>query len=46
MVCVEGFLILVKELGLLTKDFWFIGLRILDAARSYIYCIVNNEDDE
>jgi hypothetical protein len=42
MVIVDGFLILVKELGLLTNQ--VNGLGFLDAMRSYTYCIVNNED--
>jgi hypothetical protein len=44
MVFVDGFLILVKELGLLTNlGQWIRGL---DAMGSYIYCIVNNEEDD
>jgi hypothetical protein len=43
MVFVDGFLILVKELGLLTNlGQWIRGL---DAVGSiYVYCIVNNEN--
>jgi hypothetical protein len=44
MVFVDGFLILVKELGLLTNlGQWIRGL---DAKILYVYCIVNNEYDE
>jgi hypothetical protein len=46
IVFIYGFLISVKELGLLINlDQWIRGL---DAMGSYIYiyCIVNNEDDD
>jgi hypothetical protein len=39
---IHGFLILVKELGLLTHSGQWI--RVLDVVESYIYCIINNED--
>jgi len=44
MVFVDGFLIPVKELGLLTNSSQWI--RVLDAAEPYIYCITNNEEDD
>jgi hypothetical protein len=45
MVFVDGFLILVKELGLLTNlGQWIRGFGCRGIL--YIYCIVNNEDDE
>jgi hypothetical protein len=37
---VDGFLFLVKELGLLTNPGYWV--RVLDVVGSYIYCIVNN----
>jgi hypothetical protein len=41
MVFDDGFLFLVKELGLLTNQGHWV--RVLDAAGSYMYiCIVNN----
>jgi len=42
MVLANGFLILVKELWLLTNLVQWI--RGVDVTRSYIYCIVNNEE--
>jgi hypothetical protein len=45
MVFVDGFLILVKELGLLTNlGQWIRGLDVHGIL--YVYCIVNNEYDE
>jgi hypothetical protein len=42
MVLPNGFLIMVKELWLLTNLVqWIMGV---DVAKSYIYCIVNNEE--
>ena len=40
MVFVDGFLFLVKELGLLTNPGHWV--RVLDAVGSYMYIVLNN----